>query len=68
MLAHLVKGARLAPVQAESQPEDLALALVQGDEHLVDLAGEQGGGGGVERRNRRPVLDHVAELGVAVLT
>src|SRR5580658_9052381 len=66
VLAHLVEGAGLAPVEAKAQPEDLPLALVQGDQHLGHLTGEQRGGGGVERRNRGAVLHDVAQLGIAV--
>src|ERR1700677_1721622 len=61
MLPDLVEGARLAPVQPEAQPEDLPLTLVQGDQHLGDLADEQGRGGRFERRDRGVVLDHVSE-------
>jgi hypothetical protein len=61
MLGDLVEGAGLAPVQAEAQPEDLPLALVEGDEHLVDLVRQKC------RGDRGAVLHSVAELGVAVV-
>ncbi len=68
VLAHLVEGPGLTPVEAEAQAQDLPLALVEGHEHLVDLARQQGGRGGVEGRHRGAVLDDITELGVPVLT
>ena len=66
MLADLVEGARLPTVEAEAQTEDLPFALVQGDQHLADLARQQRGRRRLEGRYRRAVLDNVTELGVAV--
>src|SRR5437588_6009932 len=66
VLADLLERAGLAAVEAEAQLEDLALPLVERGQQPGDLLGEEGGGGDLERRLRRPVLDHVAELGVAV--
>src|SRR5690606_12257815 len=42
VLAHLLERPRLAPVEAEAQLEDLALALVERGEEPVDLLGQQG--------------------------
>ena len=63
MLADLVKRARLAPIQSETLPEDFSFAIVEDDEHPVDLTREQLGRYGVERGDRGVVLHHVAELG-----
>src|SRR5437588_10371837 len=49
VLAHLFESAGLTPVEAESQPEDLALSLVEGAQELGDLLGQQGGGRHLER-------------------
>ena len=67
MLPDLVEGAGLAPIQPEAQAEDLPLAFVEGDEHLVDLPDEQTGRSSVEGGHRRVVFNDIAELGVAVL-
>ena len=68
MLADLFQRARLAPVEAEAQPEDLPLPLVEGRQQAVDLDRQERGRRHLERRLGGAVLDHVAELGVAVLT
>ena len=68
VLADLVKCAGLTPIQSETLPEDLSFAPVEDDEHLVDLTREQCGGHGVERGDRRMVLQHVAEFGGIVLS
>src|SRR5258705_1955919 len=52
-LADLLEGPRLAPVEAEAQAQDLALAVVERLEQPVDLLGQQGLSGGVERRHGR---------------
>src|SRR5262245_19316869 len=49
-LAHLFERARLTPVEPEAQGEDLALALVERSEQLLDLVGQEGSGGDLERR------------------
>src|SRR5271165_495701 len=67
VLADLLEGPGLAPVEPEAQAQDLALALVERREEAPDLVGQQGDGGHLERRLGRPVLDDVAQLGVAVL-
>src|SRR5580704_16883785 len=36
MLPDFVQGPGFAPIEPEAQPEDFALAFVQGDQHLVD--------------------------------
>jgi len=67
VLAHLFQGAGLAAVETEPQAQDLALALVERGEQPADLVGQEGDGGDLEGRFGGAVLDHVAELGVAVL-
>ena len=67
MLADLFERARLAAVETEAQLQDLALALVERRQQAGDLLGQQRGGGDLERRLGRTVLDDVTELGVAVL-
>ena len=67
VLADLFQGARLAAVEAEAELQDLALALVERRQQPVDLERQEGGGGHLEGRLGRAVLDDVAELGVAVL-
>ena len=67
MLADLFERAGLAAVEAEAELQDLALALVERGEQPRDLVGQQRGGGHLEGRLGRAVLDDVAELGVAVL-
>ena len=68
VLPHLFERPGLAAVEAEPQREDLTLALVERREQLLDLVGQQRGGGHLEGRLGRAVLDDVAELGVAVFT
>ena len=68
VLADLFERAGLAAVEAEPELQDLALTVVEGGEQPVDLIGEQRGGGHLEGGLGGPVLDDVAELGVAVLT
>src|SRR6185295_19081382 len=59
MLANLFERAWLATVETEAQLEDLALALVERRQQAGDLLGEQGGGGNLERRLGRTILDDV---------
>src|SRR4029079_17154265 len=66
VLPDLLQRAWLAAVETEAQLEDLPLALVERGEQAGDLLGQQRGGGHLERRLGRAVLDDVAELGVAV--
>src|SRR5947208_16875878 len=61
-LANLVQRARLAPVQAKAQPEDLPLPLIERDEHLVDLVTQQGDRRGIERGYRSGVFYHLTQL------
>src|SRR4051812_39761601 len=68
VLAGLFERARLATIETEPQLQDLPLALVERGEQTSDLLGQQRGGGNLERRLGRTVLDDVAELGVAVFT
>src|SRR6185369_3725372 len=48
VLPHLFEGAGLAPVQAETQLEDLPLTLVERREQAGDLLGQERGGGHLE--------------------
>ncbi len=66
-LADLVEGAGLAPVQAEAQPEDLPLPLVQAVQHFRDLIAQQRHRSGIEWRDGGLVCHQVTQLGVAVL-
>jgi hypothetical protein len=65
--AHLVEGQRLVVGQAEPQRQDLALALVQVPEQLVEVLPLDDRRRQVERRGRRRVGQQVAELVVAVV-
>ena len=67
VLADLFERARLSPIEPEAQGEDLALALVQRRQQLLDLGRQQRGGRDLERRLGRAVLDDVAQLRVTVL-
>ena len=67
MLADLFEGAGLTAVEPEAELQDLALALVERSEQPGDLLGEQCGGGHLEGRLGRTILDDVTELGVTVL-
>ena len=58
---------RLAPVEPEAQRQDLPLALIERGQQTGQRRREQRRGGDLERALRRAVLDHIAELGVAVL-
>ena len=66
--AHVFEGADFArAVKTKTHAQDLLFALVQGLEQLLDGGGHHLDGRHVEGRLGRAVLDHVAELGVAVL-
>src|SRR5215218_6488802 len=67
VLANLFESAGLAPVEPEAELQDLPLAIVERGQEPVDLLGQEGRGRHLERRLRRAVLHHVAQLGVAVL-
>src|SRR2546421_10956214 len=67
VLTDFFERARLAAVEAETQLQDLSLALVERGEQPGDLLRQQRGGGYLERRLCRTVFDDVTELGIAVL-
>src|SRR5947208_12103198 len=67
MLAHLFQRARLAAVETETQPQDLALALVQRVQQSVNLARQQRRRRHLEGRLGTGVLDDVSQFGVAIL-
>src|SRR5580658_1592654 len=68
VLADVLERPRLTPVQPEAEAQNLALTLVKGGKQAVDLEWQQRGGGHLEGRLRRAVLDHVTKLGIPVLT
>src|SRR5207253_2914914 len=67
VLPDVVEGAWLAAIEAEAQPEDLPLALVETREEPGHVVDQHGGGRVLVRRWRRAVRDHVAQLRVAPL-
>src|SRR5829696_3572377 len=67
-LADLVGGAGLTAVEPEAQRQDVALALVEHRQQLLDLGREHGPGRRLVGRLGAAVLDQVAELRLAVLT
>src|SRR5688500_12214675 len=56
LVAHLLQRAGLAPVEAEAQAQDLALALAQGGQQAGQLVGQQCLGGRLEGGDGAPVL------------
>src|SRR6266852_3552934 len=65
--AHLFKGVSVAVAQAVPKLDDLALAIGQGLEHLIDLVFEHFLGGGADGGLGPVVLDEVAEIAVLAL-
>ena len=66
-VALTLAGTSGGAAQAEPQPQDLPLALVQRAEQAGNLVRQQRGGGHLEGGLSRAVLDHITQLGVAVL-
>src|SRR3954454_19220034 len=66
-LADLLEGAGLAAVEAEAEPQDLALALVEGPEQALAPAAHRRRHSGIDGGERVGVADAVGQLGVAVL-
>lgn len=66
MLSHFSEGARLAPVEAEPQPQDLLLAFLQPRQEPPDLRRQQGTCGLVLGRAGRRIRDAFAKGGIAL--
>jgi hypothetical protein len=67
LLADLLERPRPAVLEAEPELEDPPLAPRERVEDRLDLLLEQLVRGGLGRRERAPVLDEVAEVGVLLL-
>src|SRR5690606_26558226 len=65
--AHLLQGVGVAVAQTVAELDDLALAVGEGLQDLVDLVLEHLLGGGVDRALDGLVLDEVAEVAVLAL-
>src|SRR6185436_9649169 len=67
LLADLLEGPRPAVLEAEPELEHASFAARQRVEHRLDLLLEELVRRGLGRRQRAPVLDEVAEVGVLLL-
>ena len=67
LAAHLLQRARMTVLQAETEADNLALALGQALQHLGQLLLQHRERGGIGGHHGGIVLDEVAELGVLLL-
>jgi hypothetical protein len=64
--AHFVQGSGFTPVEAETKPKDGPFPIVEYDQQLGHLTGQEGRRSGIEWRYGRAVFDEITNFAVAV--